>query len=89
MFGKNEDERIEKYCAFCELGTPVPSQDGTNYVLCKKKGLVKETYVCRKFIYDPLKRDPKRKKELPEFEPVKLDEKDEKEEQVLNKAENE
>ena len=73
MFKKQMPEtgtEIEKFCAFCEHGTPVP---GTDDVVCIKKGVVKADFVCRRFQYDPLKRNPKEKIPLPEMEAVSLD----------------
>ncbi len=42
-------------CALCEHATPLEGLDG---VVCKYKGVVSESYTCRKFSYDMLKRDP-------------------------------
>lgn len=73
MFKKQMPEtgtEIEKFCAFCEHGTLVP---GTDDVVCIKKGVVKADFVCRRFRYDPLKRNPKEKIPLPEMEAVSLD----------------
>lgn len=67
-------ELIDRFCAFCEKGTPIPSSDGENYVICHKKGLVSGNYVCGAFIYDPLKREPKRKENKIEFEVVDINE---------------
>ena len=47
---------ITPSCALCETGRLSP--DGIN-VLCVKRGVMKKSDVCRKFCYDPLKRDPK------------------------------
>ncbi len=46
---------ITKCCALCEIGRPSP--DGGS-VLCTKNGVMARTDICRKFRYDPLKRDP-------------------------------
>ena len=47
----------EAACKYCEHGVPVP--DGTA-VLCEKIGGVMHPYSkCRRFKYDPLKREPK------------------------------
>lgn len=67
-------ELIDRFCAFCEKGTPIPSSDGESLVICSKKGLVSGDYVCGAFIYDPLKRDPKRKNKEIEFEVVDINE---------------
>lgn len=70
-----EDDNLEKVCAFCEDGTPLPADaEGNVFVLCKKNGMVKDTYVCRRFSYDPLKREPGGAKILPETEAVNIDE---------------
>lgn len=70
---QRNDDRIERFCAFCEYGTPVPGADGGDDVVCPKKGVVRADYVCRKFRYDPLKRNPKEKPRLPDFQAVSLD----------------
>lgn len=69
----NEDN-IERFCAFCEKGTPIPSSERGGLVVCRKKGLVGGGYVCSAFRYDPLKREPKRKKNDAEYEVVNIDE---------------
>ncbi len=47
---------IEPQCSICEHGTA--AANGT--VLCKKAGGVMQPYSkCKKFRYDPLKRQPK------------------------------
>ena len=50
---KNED--TVPACAKCEHATPLEGLDG---VVCKYKGVVSESNVCRKFSYDLLKRSP-------------------------------
>ena len=71
---KNEID-IEKVCAFCEYSAPAPAdKDGNEYVICSKKGLMREGAVCRKFSYDPLKREPAEKHTLPQTEAVNIDE---------------
>lgn len=53
IFNKN----IEPQCAFCEHGTPIGD---SNTVLCRKVGGVMQSFSkCKKFKYDPLKREPK------------------------------
>jgi hypothetical protein len=65
----------KKVCAFCEYSAPAPSDmEGNEYVICSKKGLVRDGYVCRKFSYDPLKREPSVSRALPETEAVNIDE---------------
>ena len=66
---------IEKVCGFCEYAAPAPAdKEGNEYVICSKKGLVREGSVCRKFSYDPLKREPAEKYTLPETVAVDIDE---------------
>lgn len=59
-FGKDIEPRCE-YCARGEL-----SPDGES-VLCIKRGVMLTYSHCRKFTYDPLKRQPSKKPPLPEF----------------------
>ena len=69
------DDKIEKVCAFCEYGTLLPADaQGNTFVLCTKNGMVKDTSVCRKFSYDPLKRTPGTNKRMPQMEAVNIDE---------------
>ena len=53
-----EDERIEKYCKYCEHAGTLSDPDS---MLCGKAGVVRASHCCRRFRYDPLKRDPKRR----------------------------
>ena len=52
---KKRKPDIDKICEKCEFSTPIC--DELN-VLCMKRGVVPAGHSCRKFIYDPLKRDP-------------------------------
>ena len=52
-----EDERIEKYCKYCERARTLSDPDT---VLCEKIGPVDASHCCRRFRYDPLKRAPRR-----------------------------
>lgn len=60
MFRKN----IEPRCDYCKLGTVL--SDGN--VICKKFGLVEPVVDCKKFEYSSLKRVPRRRPTLPEFD---------------------
>ncbi len=44
-----------KVCAYCEKATILADHDT---VLCSRYGVVPAGGVCRKFLYDPLKRVP-------------------------------
>lgn len=51
----NKEKELPKICGFCEKAVPIFDE---NLVLCKKSGIVGINHVCKKFIYDPLKRVP-------------------------------
>ena len=68
------DDRIERYCKYCEHASSLSDPDS---MLCRKIGVVGASHCCRRFRYDPLKRVPKRKdgaleEELEELEFVKI-----------------
>lgn len=52
---KRKDLDIDRICEKCEFSVGICDDF---YVLCKKKGVVPGGHYCRKFVYDPLKRDP-------------------------------
>lgn len=60
FFGKN----IEPACGYCELGKT--TRDG-RMVVCSRKGIVYKHYHCKKFVYQPLKRIPRRKPQTEQF----------------------
>ena len=60
---------IEKYCKYCEKAKSLSDCDT---VLCDVYGVVAASHKCRRFSYDPLKREPKRIKKTPELEFVDL-----------------
>lgn len=49
----------EPMCAYCMHGRVL--EDGSD-VLCAMKGVVSSDYRCRKFVYDPLARQVKRRR---------------------------
>lgn len=53
--------RIEPACEYCLNGRL--SANGT--ILCKYKGIVEPYFNCKKFIYAPLKREPKVAPKMP------------------------
>lgn len=70
---KNKEKDDSRVCAFCEFGTPAPSDaEGNEIVMCSKRGPVKADGRCHKFKYDILKRDPKRQTDLPEIEKIDI-----------------
>ncbi len=56
LFGNN----IKPSCKYCELGTAM----GDDKIQCSKFGAVKSYDSCKKFVYSPLKRIPKKEIQL-------------------------
>lgn len=59
LFGNN----IKPSCKYCELGTAM----GDDKIQCSKFGVVKSYDSCKKFVYSPLKRIPKKEIQLAKF----------------------
>ncbi len=53
-------KKIEKSCSYCAHGAALDEDS----VLCAKKGLQPQSGKCRKFKYDPTKRQPPKPKAL-------------------------
>lgn len=51
------DKKLEKRCGYCIFGR---KSEFSNEVMCIKKGITDVNDFCRKFKYDPLKREPER-----------------------------
>lgn len=66
---KKIKHEINRVCAFCELAERMNNQEK---MLCSRKGVVASDYCCKKFIYDPLKREPAAPVKLPEVDPADL-----------------
>lgn len=62
LFGKKD---IVPSCSYCVHGRIAPDKES---VLCKKSGLTDLDYSCKKFKYDPLKRQPRRPKPIAKFD---------------------
>ena len=62
LFGNN----IKHACEYCEHGRK--TKDG-KMILCEKSGVVAPYHSCRKFIYDPLARIPKKAIVIQEYSP--------------------
>lgn len=56
--------RIPPACEYCTRSRP-SREEGTFY--CEKRGVVAGNYHCRAYVYDPLRRTPKRRPQLPAF----------------------
>ena len=54
-----DKDNIERYCKYCEMAHELFFEE---QMLCREKGVVSSAACCRKFSYDPLKRDPARLK---------------------------
>jgi hypothetical protein len=61
-------KEIEPRCAYCQRGSAI----GDGKVACVRKGVVDDTYHCRGFRYDPLKRIPKIARPVPSGEFIEL-----------------
>jgi len=60
---------LERFCKFCQHSSELSDEDT---MLCSKKGIVSAGFVCKKFTYDPLKREPKRLSKEVKLEFVEL-----------------
>lgn len=60
LFGNN----IAPACEYCEFGS---KRSDKAMILCDKKGIVSPYYSCNKYSYNPVKRNPKRRPDLPDF----------------------
>ena len=50
------DPHIEPCCAYCKRGSRISEEE----VVCVKRGIVSSGGSCRRFIYDPLQRQPQK-----------------------------
>ena len=57
---------IAPACEYCQFGQRAADP---RMILCEKSGVVAPGYHCRKYVYDPLARVPKRQPKLPGFSP--------------------
>lgn len=64
MARKNIHEII-KLCAYCEHAECLNDPE---IMLCEINGIVAADHMCKKFLYDPLKRDPAQPVKLPEID---------------------
>lgn len=56
--------KYEPLCKYCLHGRQSPVE---GEILCAKMGIRLAESSCKKFIYDPLKRQPKRQSSLPKY----------------------
>ena len=69
LLKKRYDAEIERYCKFCENASSLSDPDR---MLCRKHGVVDAGGCCRRFVYDPLKREPAHAVKLQPMEYVEL-----------------
>ena len=62
---KEKDYDITPTCRFCEHAAVI--RDG-EVMLCAKKGVVSSNAVCKKYSFDPLKRQPRPRPKLQRVE---------------------
>jgi len=67
---KNEYEELERTCRTCEHAELLVDE---SIVLCERRGVVSSGAVCKKFIYDTLKRVPPKRPAAPKLDFVDLD----------------
>ena len=53
-------KKLPKSCEYCSWGTKLDDHQ----ILCVKRGVVADSFSCRKFSYDPCKRIPCKPKAL-------------------------
>ncbi len=66
MSDKIFNKRIEPKCEYCVYGIPL---DYDNEILCRKRGITENDDYCRRFKYDPLKREPRKEKISDNYNP--------------------
>ncbi|MBQ7714760.1 MAG: hypothetical protein IJT70_02700 [Clostridia bacterium] len=67
---KTNHEDLERMCAYCEYSESLVDKD---VFLCRRKGIVPADHICRKFVYDALKRVPPKNVQAPSLDFVDLD----------------
>lgn len=64
MSRKMFNKKLPRYCEYCVFGNP---SSYSNEVICEKRGITHVADSCRKYKYDPLKRNPDRQRLTEEF----------------------
>lgn len=64
-YKKEKESELVRCCAFCERASVLTDED---HILCEKKGVVAQSFRCRRFVYDPTKREPHRMPQMPTVE---------------------
>lgn len=55
---ENLSFQYDPACALCESAVPLCGEKGKGQLFCRRVGVVSAGYHCRKFSFDPLKRNP-------------------------------
>ena len=58
------DKKMEPRCKYCSIGILAADEKS---VICKKRGIMDPDSQCKRFKYDPLKRQPRRAPKMMEF----------------------
>ncbi|MBE6614464.1 MAG: hypothetical protein E7631_04075 [Ruminococcaceae bacterium] len=66
---KRYTAELERYCKYCEHASGLSDPDR---MLCRKHGVVEAGGCCRRFVYDPLKREPAPAVQIKPMEYVEL-----------------
>ncbi len=66
MANKQFNKKISPCCEYCVHGTV---SEFENEVICKKRGVTDTKDSCRKYKYDPLKREPRQIKMSDNYSP--------------------
>ena len=59
-------QNVAPACEYCEHGRRAADP---RMILCQKRGVVSPYFHCKKFLYDPIQRVPRRQPRLPSFSP--------------------
>ncbi len=66
MSNKHFNKKLPSYCEYCVYGT---KSEFSNEVICIKRGVTDAKDSCRKYKYDPLKREPQKTKISDNYRP--------------------
>ncbi|MBO5019735.1 MAG: hypothetical protein J6D52_03620 [Clostridia bacterium] len=66
MSNKHFNKKLPHCCEYCVYGT---NSEFSNEVICIKRGVTDAKDYCRKYKYDPLKREPARQKISDNYRP--------------------
>ena len=70
---KRINDQLERMCITCEHSVSLVDE---SIVLCKRRGIVPAGNICKRFVYDPLKRIPPRRTAAPKLDYIDIDSED-------------